>query len=122
MSAKPAQHILDHVIRPDVETLRLNFRRQVSISQMPSEAYELIRHLVSYFDDGFRGGSNLQPSSVFKLQTISVCHRYRFRKFEKDFFAMIHSQEDATAMALVKIKRNRAGSLLFWPKTGTSMN
>ncbi|MGA8532575.1 MAG: hypothetical protein WB615_00540 [Candidatus Tumulicola sp.] len=56
------------------------------------------------------------------MQAISVCHRYRLWEFEKDIFAMIHSQEDATAMAFVKIKRNRAGSLFFWPTTGISMN
>jgi hypothetical protein len=59
ISAEPTQHILDHVIRPDIETLHLNFRRQVSISQMPSKAYELIRHLVSHFYNEFRGGLDL---------------------------------------------------------------
>ena len=78
------------MIRPNIETVRLNFRRQVSIPKMPSEAYELIRHLVSDFDNRFRGSLNLDPSSVFKLQTISVCHRNRFWKFEKNLFPMIH--------------------------------
>jgi hypothetical protein len=33
------EHVLDHMVGPNAENLVSNFRRQVSISQMPSKAH-----------------------------------------------------------------------------------
>jgi hypothetical protein len=38
------------------------------------------------------------------LQAISIGHRNRLRKIQKDIFALIRCQANATAMARVKIE------------------
>jgi hypothetical protein len=83
------EHILDHMVGPDAKSLVSNFTRQMSVSQMPSKAYELIELSMPDFDNKLRGGPNLQPPPIFKLQTISIGHRNRLRKVEEDIFALI---------------------------------
>jgi hypothetical protein len=76
----------------------------MSISQMPCQAHALIGIFMSDFDKKFGSRLNLQPSSIIELQAISIRHCNRFRKIQKDIFARIRSQADATAMARVKIE------------------
>jgi hypothetical protein len=56
------------------------------------------------------------------LQAISIGHRNRVRKIEKDIFALIRSQANAAAMARVKIESEGACRLFRRPKPGGSMN
>jgi hypothetical protein len=59
---------------------------------------------VTDFDNELSGGLNSEPPPIFKLQAISIGHSDRFRKVEKDIFALIHSQANSAAMARVKIQ------------------
>src|SRR5262245_17011178 len=77
-----AEHLLDHMIRPDEENLASNFGRQMPISQMPGEADKLIRIPVPDFHNRLRSGLNLEPSPIFKSEAIAVRHRNRFRQVE----------------------------------------
>ena len=45
------EHILNHMVGPNVKNLVSNFGRQMPISQMPSKAHELIEILMPDFDD-----------------------------------------------------------------------
>ena len=81
-----------------------------------------MRIFVSDFDDGLRGGLNLQPPSVVQLQAISIRHGDGFWKVEKDIFPLIRSQANAAAMARVKIERERACCFFFRPMPGGAMN
>jgi hypothetical protein len=56
------------------------------------------------------------------LQAISIGHRNRFRKIEKDIFALIRSQANAAAMACVKIESERAFRLFLRPMPRGAMN
>jgi hypothetical protein len=120
--SEAAEHILDHMVRPDAKNLVSNFSRQMPISQMPGKAHKLIRIFMPDFDNGLRSGLNREPPPIFKLQAISVGHRDRFRKVEKDIFALIRSQANAAAMARVKIESESACRLLPRPQPGGSMN
>jgi hypothetical protein len=55
------------------------------------------------------------------LQAISIGHRYRFRKIEKDIFALIRNQANAAPMARVEIESERACGLFFRPMSGGAM-
>src|SRR5262249_10471491 len=72
--SKAAEHIFNHMVGPNAEKLVMNLRWQMTISQMPREANKLMGIFVPYFDNFFGCGLNPQPSSVFELQTISICH------------------------------------------------
>jgi hypothetical protein len=53
------EHILDHVVGPNTKNLVSNFSRQMPISQMPSEASQLVGVFMSDFDNEFRRSLNL---------------------------------------------------------------
>jgi hypothetical protein len=116
------KHFLDYMVGPNAKNLIANFCRQMSISQMPGKAYELIGLFMPDFHNGLHSGLDLQEPPVFELQGISIGHRNRFRKLEKDILALICSQANAATMARVKIERERACRHFFQPMPGGTMN
>jgi hypothetical protein len=120
--AKAMHHVLDYMVGPDTKSSVPNFSRQMSISQVPSQAYKLIGIFVSDFHKKLRGGPNLQPSAIFKLQAVSIGHRDRLRKIEEDIFALICGEANAAAVACFKIKRENSCGLFLRPQSGAAVN
>jgi hypothetical protein len=120
--SEATEHVLDDMVRSYAKDPIPDFSRQMPISQMPRKAHELIGVRMPDLDHGFGRGSNREPSPIFELQAISISHRNRCRKVEKDMFAKIRSQADATAMSRVKIEGERARRLFLRPTSGASMN
>jgi hypothetical protein len=120
--SETAEHILDHMVGANAKNLVPNFRRQMSVSQMPSKPRKLMRIFVPDFDDGLRSGVDLQPPSVVQLQSISVRHCDGLWQVEKDSFPLISSKANAAAMARIKIERECACSFFFRPMSSGAMN
>jgi hypothetical protein len=120
--SKTNEHILDHVVRPNAKNLVTNLSRQMPISQMPRKARQLIGIFMSDFDNELRRSLNLEPSTIFKLQAISISHGNRLGKVEQDIFTLIPSQANAASMARVEIESKRACRFFGWPIPGGSMN
>ena len=59
------EHILDHVVRPNVKNLVSNFSRQMPISQMPREASKLVGVFVLDFDNELSRSLHLEPPTIF---------------------------------------------------------
>jgi hypothetical protein len=116
------EHILDHVVGPNAKNLVSNFSRQMPVSQMPRKARQLIGIFMSDFDNELRRSLNLEPSTIFKLQAISISHGNRLGKIEQDIFALIPSQANAASMARVKIESERSCCVFRRPIPGGSMN
>jgi hypothetical protein len=53
------EHTLDHMVRPNEKKPASNFSREMPISQMPSEAHELVGIFMSDLDNQLCSGSNL---------------------------------------------------------------
>jgi hypothetical protein len=66
----------------DAKDLVLNFRRQMSISEMPDKAHKLMGILMPDLDERLRRRLNSEPPPVVELQAISIGHCNRFRKIE----------------------------------------
>src|SRR5882672_3294277 len=120
--SETAEHILDYMVGANAKNVVPNFRRQMPVSQMPSKPHKLMRIFVPDFDDGLRGGVDLQPPSVVQLQAISIRHRDSFRQVEKHIFTLICSQANAAAMACVKIESERACRFFLRPMSSGAMN
>ena len=116
------QHLLDHMVGPNAKNVVSNFSRQMPISQMPRQARELIGVFMPDFDNELRSRPNLQPPPIFKLHAVSIGHRNRFGKVEKDILALIRSQANAAAMARVEVESESACRLFLRPMLGGAMN
>jgi hypothetical protein len=122
LRSEAMEHFLDHMIGSNAKNMVANFSWQVPIPQMPGKPHELIGFFMPDFDNRLRSGLDLQQSSVFKLQGISIGHGNRFRKVEKDIFPLIRHQSNAAAMARLKIERQRAVRAFLRPMPRSSMN
>jgi len=120
--SETVQHVFDHMIAPNSQNLVVNFGRQMAISQMPGETHELTGFSMADFDNVFWSRLHSEQSPVVEFQSISIGHRDRFGKVEKDLFALIRGQSKAAAMARVKIECDRARGLFLRPMSGWSMN
>jgi len=116
------EHILDYMVGPNAKNLVADFSRQMPISQLPGKAHKLMGIFMPDFDNKFGRGLNPEPPPIFKLQAISIGHGDRFRKVEKDIFALICSQANAAAMARVKIESECTCRLFLRPMPGGSMS
>jgi hypothetical protein len=56
ISSETKKHILDHMVGPHAENLASNLSRQMSISEMPSEAHKLIGIFMPDLDNQFSSG------------------------------------------------------------------
>jgi hypothetical protein len=120
--SETVEHILNHMVRADAKNLVSNFRRQMSISEMPGKAHKLMGILMANLDNKLRGRLNFEPPPVVELQAISIGHCNRFRKVEQDIFALIRSQSNTTAMATIKVEGESASGIFLRPMPGCSMN
>jgi hypothetical protein len=122
MRSETTQHALDHMVRPDTKNLVSHFGRQMPVSQMPGKTRKLIGIFMPDFDNVFRTGLDPEPPPILELQAVSVGHRNRFRKIEKDIFALIRSETNAAAMARVKVESESTRRLFLGPVPGAAMN
>jgi hypothetical protein len=122
ISAESTEHVLDHMVGPNAENLVSNFSRQMPISQMPGKPGKLVGIFVPDFHNELWSGVNFYPSAIFKLQSISIGHRYRFLEIENDILTLVTNQPDAAAMARVKIECESARRFFFRPMAGRAMN
>jgi hypothetical protein len=120
--SETAEHILDHMVRPDTKNLVSNLGRQMSVSQVPGKTHKLSGIFMSDFDNLFGSGLDPEPPPIIELQAVSVGHRNRLRKVEKDIFALIRSETDAATVARVEVESESARRLFLGPVSGGAMN
>jgi hypothetical protein len=120
--SKTEQHVLDDMVWADSKPVVSDFRGQMTVSQVPSQAHKLIRIFMPHFDHQLSRSLNSEPSSIFQPQTISICHGNRLGEIEKNFFVLISDQSNAATMPHVEIESERACGLFRRPMPGCSMS
>jgi hypothetical protein len=65
--AKAEEHLFDNVVGANAEKFVFDFRGQMSVSQVPSQAHQLKMIFVPNLDDRFGCGLNSQPPPIFEL-------------------------------------------------------
>jgi hypothetical protein len=77
-SAELRRHFRYDVIAPDAQRFCQHLRRQVPVSQMPSNAGEMERIVAADFQQGFRRSDDFDQPSVFQHQHVAAaqpgCH------------------------------------------------
>jgi hypothetical protein len=120
--SETAEHLLNHMVGADAKNLFSNFRRQMAISQMPSKTHKLVGIFMPDFDNVFGSRLDPEPPTILELQAVSVGHRNRFGKVEKDIFPLIRSETNAATMAPFKVESKSTRRLFLGPAPGGAMN
>lgn len=122
VSAESKEHVLDHVVRPNAKSLAADFSGQMSISEVPGEAYKLVGIVVPHLDNRLGGRLDSQPLPILELQAISIGHRNGAWQIDKDVPAVIRHQANAPAMTRVKINGEGVCSLFPGPFPAATMD
>ena len=115
ISAKPAEHVLDHVVGPNSKDLIADFSRQMSVAEMPGQACKLIRIVMPNLDHELGRRPHLEPSSVRELQAVTIGHGDGPGKVEQHIVALISHEANAAAMTGIKIERKNTRGLIARP-------
>src|SRR2546423_8348929 len=77
---EPLHHLLQHMIKPDAETLVAELNIRVPVADVPGEPHEIERCVRTYFDQRFRPSSHDDKRSIFQLQRIAITQHDRTGK------------------------------------------
>lgn len=107
--AETFHHIFDDVVAANAKSLADNLRRQMPVTEMPSDAHEMMRIGTANLDQRFRRGDHLDQAPVFEHQCIATAQRSGFFKVQKKFHAARAGHRQATAMPVVEIEHDGVG-------------
>src|SRR5215831_12868200 len=106
LRAKPAQHLLQHVIAADAQLVADDLHVGVAVADVPSEARQLMRAHGSDLNQQLRLPGNPHDRTVLEHEAIAILECRRVREIEQERGAALAGQRDTAAMALVGIEHD----------------
>src|SRR5262245_2967314 len=73
--SEAAQHVFDHVIRPDTKALTADRGRHMAVAEVPGEPHQTTGIVMRDVDHRLRGREDEEPPPVVELQAIAMAHR-----------------------------------------------
>ena len=116
--AKAAQHVLDHVVAPDPQPVADDLYVDVPVTDMPGEPRQFMHIRRRDLDERLRPADNPDDGAIVKDQAIAIVQRRGLRQIEQKARAALAAQNDAPAMALMGIERDRIDSAGGVPVAG----
>lgn len=110
--AKPAHHVLDHMIAPDAKPSGCDLRLQMPVAEMPSDAHQVMRIVAADFGQRLRRRDDFDEAAILERQRITAAKRYRRFQIEQEFKSTRSHHREPPAMTVVKIKHNGIGGRL----------
>lgn len=105
--AKPTQHVLQHMVALNEQTISLDLRRRMPIAHMPGEAREG-RAGRPHFGEGLRGGDDADRPPIVEKESIAVAELCRFGEIDEKGLAFIGRKTTSADIAVLEIKTNAA--------------
>ncbi len=118
--AEPAQHVLDDMIAPDAQAVADNLYVDVPVADVPGEPRQLVGVGCGDFDERLRPADNTHDGAIVEHETVAVAQRRCLRQVEKKFRAALAAQNDAAAMALMRVERHGIDRVGGVPMAGSS--
>jgi len=109
LGAKPAHHVLQHMIAPHAQPVVENLRLDVAIADVIGDARQLARIAAAHFRQLFRRGHDFDQATVFQNQRVAAAQRHGLRQIEQKFSAARARHRHAAAMAPLVVENNGVG-------------
>jgi hypothetical protein len=100
-------HLRDHMIRSDSNTIAEELNGQVTIAEVPGDADELSVIVGVDFEEGF-GFSPNADDAFFGRQAVAVAQSGGLRQVEEDFRSVLGGEHDPAAVAAVEVDQDLA--------------
>src|SRR5215467_13895259 len=102
------KHVFDHVIGPEEKGILANLGREMTVTQMPSEAHQLTPILMLDLYKYFGSSNDPEPVAVIQLQPIAVGHSDCLGKIKKNILSVVRRETNSSPMTRVEIERESA--------------
>ena len=109
LGAKPAHHVLQHMIAPHAQPVVENLRLHVAIANVIGDARQLARIAAAHFRQLFRRGHYFDQATIFEDQRVAAAQRHGLRQIEQKFSAARARHRHAAAMAPLVVENNGVG-------------
>jgi hypothetical protein len=113
-----AQHILDHMIAPDAQPLADDLHVDVTITDVPRKARQIVGVGGGDFDERLGPADHADDRAVVEHETVAVAERGGLRQIEQKFGAALTAQHHPPAMALMRIEEDGVDGARFIPVSG----
>ncbi len=100
------------------QPIRLDFRRQMSIAEMPSKAQQQRRGYGAHFDQRLGRSVDQDDTAAFQKQTIALAQRNGLLKIEQESKAIFGNIALPAPEAVVEIQRHGMARGTFQPTAG----
>ena len=111
-ATQSTQHFNEHVIIFDIDRIRRDFGRRVTIADMPGGLHQAGRIFGADFDKLLRRGLHDNEAAILQLQRVAIIQHDRFLKIEQEFGSGSALQRHAAAMAAFMIERDAVDHLV----------
>jgi hypothetical protein len=116
--AKPAQHVLDHVVAAHAQPIADDLNVDVAIADVPGEPCQLVSIGGGDLDKRLRPPGNAHDRAILEDEAVAVAQRRRLRQVEQESRTAFAGQDDAAAMALLRIERDAIDRARVVPLAG----
>lgn len=107
--AKANGHRRNDVIAPDANSHVQHLRRQMPVTQMPSEPRQMFRIGAADLQKRLTSGDDFDQPSVFQYQRIAPVQRDRGRQIEQEGGAFGSRHRNSAAMPVIEIEQDAIG-------------
>lgn len=103
-TAKPGNHVLDHVIAADPERFAQQLRWQMPVAEMPGDLDEMGRVARGDFDQILRFGQHFDNPAIFQLQPVAMMQKDGVSFIEQKGQAAFPAHDRASAMPVLPVE------------------
>jgi hypothetical protein len=115
MTAEAFDHVPDHVVGTDPDSIAKQLHRQMTIAEMPGDANQFAVVVTVNFQQRLGPRADLDDPAFFKSEPIAIAQPHRLRKVDQQLLTRLRRQNDTAAMAAIEIDQH----LIYRVRPGT---
>jgi hypothetical protein len=116
--AEPTQHVFQHMVTPDTQTVADYLHIGVAIADVPSDARQFRHRDCRDFDQGLGLAINAHDSAVVQDESITVTQRDGMQQVEQELSAMLAVQHNPSPVTLGSIEHDVVNGCCITPVSG----
>ena len=117
MGAKPAQHVLQHVVAADAEFVVHDLYIRVAVAEMPGKPHRIDRTAGRNLDQFLRRTRNQHDRPIVERQPVAVAQSHRPGEIDHELGALFRGQDDPPALAVARLEHDAVAGGRFVPSS-----
>ena len=121
--AKPAQHVLDHVVAAHAQPIADDLHVDVAIADVPGEPRQLVSTAAAISTSGSGRAGDADDRAVFEHEAVAVAQSRRLRQVEEEGLSRspVRTMRRRWRSCASSVTRSTALALSHWPADLTAL-